>query len=439
MTVFTWANGDSLSSIRTKIINKLSPIIDVKADFGATGDGSTDDASAINAAFDAAFGASDSPHGSTPTLNRPVFFPAGTYRVVSPAALTVSGAVTNGGLIKLTVNSTTGYRTGQIAFVTGVGGISDNGLALGSGGNPVNSNYGITVDDSTHITLRQTTFAGSYTSGGTVTRSGIQTTSVQGGWIFGAGREATKIITGTTNGTAFALNGFQRGRIEGMSIQGHGTGTGLDLDWEGPTGTVLSTQSNRLVELAFASCAYGARLGNHGQQVSENIFECCDWDGCTVAGLAIQNYNALQMGVIGGNFQECAVGILVTSGSCPIIHGVGFQSSAGVQGSEYDIEIMNTVGDGMSVHGCRTESKNFMLIHAGASAHAACNTQLNVTAGVFCFIESGSGVYPGSLTADSNMSTNGTIIGNGKFYGRGNLFLNSSPFSSFTGTIVQNI
>jgi Pectate lyase superfamily protein len=70
--------------------DRLAEIKNVK-DFGAVGDGRNDDTAAIQAAFDAAFGSSASPdsaHGqSGKSSNRPVFFPAGTYKTTSAIAL----------------------------------------------------------------------------------------------------------------------------------------------------------------------------------------------------------------------------------------------------------------------------------------------------------------------------------------------------------------
>lgn len=91
MPVFTWANGTSLATVRGQIINKLSPVIDVKADFDATGNGTTDDQPNIQAAIDAAFGTAGSPHGGSIDdgltgifLNHPLYFPPGKYRITTP-------------------------------------------------------------------------------------------------------------------------------------------------------------------------------------------------------------------------------------------------------------------------------------------------------------------------------------------------------------------
>lgn len=117
MTVFTWANGTSLATVRSLIIGKLSPIIDVVTDFGATGNGSTDDTTAIQNALNAAYGTSGAPHeGSITTggagvfLNRPVFFPPGKYKITSPLTLTrTRGAhVFGAGRFVTTIQNTSG-------------------------------------------------------------------------------------------------------------------------------------------------------------------------------------------------------------------------------------------------------------------------------------------------------------------------------------------
>src|SRR5262245_15959623 len=60
--------------------DRMTDFITVK-DYGAVGDGSTDDTAAIQAAVDAAWGPAGSPHARNLTLNKPVIFPAGTYKV----------------------------------------------------------------------------------------------------------------------------------------------------------------------------------------------------------------------------------------------------------------------------------------------------------------------------------------------------------------------
>jgi hypothetical protein len=78
--------------------DRLAEVRNVK-EYGAVGDGVTDDTAAIQATFDAAFGSPSDPHGtSNKYLNRPVFFPAGNYKVTSTLTLrSVSGGHIFGG------------------------------------------------------------------------------------------------------------------------------------------------------------------------------------------------------------------------------------------------------------------------------------------------------------------------------------------------------
>lgn len=68
---------------------RLADIINVK-DYGATGDGSTDDSSAIQAAFNAAYGPPGTPNANK-WLNKGVYIPRGNYRIVTPLTLAPIG------------------------------------------------------------------------------------------------------------------------------------------------------------------------------------------------------------------------------------------------------------------------------------------------------------------------------------------------------------
>jgi hypothetical protein len=76
--------------------DRLGEIKNVK-DYGAVGDGATDDTTSIQNALDAAFGTAAAPHGQSTDLNKAVFFPVGTYKVSGNPALKVTGV--KGGLI----------------------------------------------------------------------------------------------------------------------------------------------------------------------------------------------------------------------------------------------------------------------------------------------------------------------------------------------------
>lgn len=78
--------------------------------------------------------------------------------ITTPLTRTVTGAVTSGGLIKLTTSVAHLFATGDTVTVASVGGVT-----------AANGTWTITVVDSTHFTLDGSTFSGVYTSGGTAT------------------------------------------------------------------------------------------------------------------------------------------------------------------------------------------------------------------------------------------------------------------------------
>ena len=78
------------------------------------------------------------------------------------ASLSVSGAVSNSGLCEVTVPSTTTYSANEVVSVYGVDGATG-----------CNGTWAVTITDSTHLTLQNTTFGGSYTNGGTVTNGSV--------------------------------------------------------------------------------------------------------------------------------------------------------------------------------------------------------------------------------------------------------------------------
>jgi hypothetical protein len=94
------------------------------------------------------------------------------------ASLSISGAISNGGLCEIAVPSTATYSVNEIVSVYGVNGATG-----------CNGTWKITVTDGTHLTLQSTTFGGSYTSGGTVTN---------GSAIIATNEQALQCFFGTT-------------------------------------------------------------------------------------------------------------------------------------------------------------------------------------------------------------------------------------------------
>jgi hypothetical protein len=349
----SFAFDSTLGTAARTMPSRLDDVINVK-DFGATGDGSTDDTAAIQAALDAAFGPWASPHATANVKsNRAVWFPGGAYLVrQSLAAKTVSGAATASGNIRLTLNNTTGLANGDIVYVRAVGGVPNANLS-----------YTIKDVDSTHITLVKSAFGGTYTSGGTVRPPCLRIKDVYGGKIFGAGKGSTKIFTDSTDCALFSVNGFLYSTVSDIEFGSDARGIAFDLNGDG---LGLMSQSCLLSNCSFGGSAsvngdYACTVGMGQEMGSEMTFLNCYVATGTKAGLAWFNFNALAGTVIGGNFaiggnpSAGVVGILVNAGACPIIHGVSFQNKEGT-----DIYITNGAGDAYCITGCRTESDNFV-------------------------------------------------------------------------------
>jgi hypothetical protein len=420
--------GNNINGTATRTTgDRATDIVNVK-DFGAQGDGVTDDTVAIQAAITAAFGPSSAANGEANKLrNKELYFPGGKYMVNAPTAMTVSAAAASSGKIQITVGSIPSFGTSSQAYKTGylcnftLPGVTDGGTAVSS------RNYGITVENATTVTLEDTVYGGALSSTGSGARAALQFVNIDGGVVRGAGR-GTQIVTAANTASVVAVNGFARSVMSDIEISGAGGSANicLDLDWDR---VQVSCQGNTFANMSFRDSGYGARLGNHGQQVSENTFFNCSWSEHDVAGVSIQNYNALQMAVIGGNMQNCGVAIYVVAGSCPIIQNVGFQNGSGI-----DIKVDNSANDSYVITGCRSESNNFAEIHAGPGVHLSGCTMTSASTGILMFYEDGTGCI-----IDTCESVNGSIsqFSNGKFWIRGGVFGSTSFIPASMGATAR--
>src|SRR4029077_8644841 len=170
------------------------------------------------------------------------------------ASLSVSGAVSNGGLCKITVSSTATYSANEIVSVYGIGGATG-----------CNGTWQVTVTDGTHLTLQGTTFGGAYTSGGTVTNGSSfnVTGGVAAGSLFSSIVGYSNILfqsdTGDFAATAGCYVFFGAGNIFG-----------------GTPGNLLNATTNGQIHLgADIGIASGAgnaaiQISTHGIFVSDN-------------------------------------------------------------------------------------------------------------------------------------------------------------------------
>lgn len=205
--------------------------------------------------------------------------------------------------------------------------------------------------------------------------SPIVLTKVHGGHISGAGRFATRIVN-SAGGKVFTTNGMAYTHLSDLYLGGTGSSPCFELDWDNTSGTSL--QANEFENIFFTGGSHGIRIGTTGYMGSESVIKNCFFDLHTTAGIETCNSNALQNTVFGGNFQECAIGVLVTNGNVNV-YSAGFQIN-----TAWDIKVLNSADDCVQVSGCRSESDNFLFLSNNITAHVSGCNQLDSTSGYFC-------------------------------------------------------
>jgi hypothetical protein len=281
-------------------------------DFGAVGDGVTNDAPAIQNAFNACF-----MNGGTPI---PLFFPAGTYIV------------------------------------------------------------------NTALTL----------------------TNVDGAWMFGggSGEGGGKTIIAAPNGTGVIIcNGVGDSIFENMQFLGTNGGSEVTFDLNGNPGGGVNSIGDVFRNCLFQNGGTGLRMQNAGAQVSEILIDDCTFSNCSVDGIALHNFNCLNIWVIGGGAISCGnAGYRAYRGSFPVLHGLS------LAGNTWDIIHGGAIG--ISISGCRTESFQFVNLQ---------NCQAVISG---CF-QQPSSASPTNLFVQTDHIQPVTIIGCGGFFsvvrGEGNL------------------
>jgi hypothetical protein len=199
--------------------------------------------------------------------------------------------------------------------------------------------------------------------------SPIRLSRLHGARILGAGRFVTK-ITNAGNGPVFETNGCGYSHFEGLYLEASdNTATIFDLNWDGGAGGA-ALQSNSFIDMFFSGGGIGVDIGAGGYMGSENIFVNCFWLSQAIAGIKTSNFNALQNTIVGGNFQDCSIGIWVYRGAVPLVESVGFQLT-----KEWDIRVDNSANDSLTVIGCRTESSNFVSLKNGVHSLIVACTQ----------------------------------------------------------------
>jgi hypothetical protein len=268
--------------------DRLADIINVK-DYGATGDGTTNDESAIQAAVDAAFGTAAAPNGTTATSNKPLFFPNGTYKVNTPIVLTkVRGAhIYGAGPLATTVTGASGaFITNGCEYchfedMTFLGGASSIAFELdwdgvGSVGLQFNSFSNVsfvgTPDYSCRIGLSGNGGAGNQFyacnfGGGAV--AGLVT------WTAGAFGQSIHGGGASQNVTAFWIKNGSISAINDVGFSGN-TSQDVLMDSIGPV-LLKGNRTESLLSLKFTNANSVATLDGHSCASSVN--EVCQSKG----------------------------------------------------------------------------------------------------------------------------------------------------------------
>ncbi len=159
------------------------------------------------------------------------------------ASLSITGAVSNGGLCEIALSSTATYSANEIVSVYNIGGATG-----------CNGTWKVTVTDGTHLTLQGTTFGGSYTSGGTVTN---------GSAIVATNDQAMQCFFGTT--IQFSNIYFQANQdVFNPTSRCYVIMLGGNIFGGSPTGSLIKIQANAqyhaIGDIGIASGASNAAI-----------------------------------------------------------------------------------------------------------------------------------------------------------------------------------
>jgi len=332
-----------------------------------------------------------------------------TYVYSSPP-LSIGGLVTQGANVTITGSGT----SGSPYSISSSGGASDVIIVKDS---PYNAVGNGTTDDTAAIQAAADACFGSsgaphgstnvtfnkqlhFPPGNYLISSPITFKYLHGAIVTGAGRFVTTITNNSGSGI-FSTNGCGYSQFSSMYIHGNGSATMFNLDWDGTsTGYSAALQGNKFSDIYFQGGGIGVNIGSLGNQGSENLFLDCHWGSNNIAGIKTSNFNALQNTVVGGNFQQCNRGVWMSEGTVSVFNS-GFQLS-----TTCDIQNDNWVYDAVCVHGCRTESVNFIVAQSGTAYSIAGCSQASGTAGVFLAANSA------KFSIDSCWSVNGYIYTN---------------------------
>ena len=280
------------NAVTTNVQAKLRETLSVK-DFGATGNGSNDDTTAIQNCVNAVAAL---PYGGA------VYFPVGNYKITSNITIAWPKLVVLQGAGSKLVNILD-YRTS------------------------VGTNGAITYDASSHAG-GDDAYMSTWTGGFTLTNS-INQTVVTG-----------LVITAMGTGKGLYLNGVVGGVIRDVAVHGYETNIYIVDSIGFVIRDVYTNQTNYGIRLA----GYSALSGPNAVIIENVIASACNKWGLYINGGMVQ--------VLGGTYSDCGVMATVSGGICQITDAsIGLPKTLTVQAAWFernrgsaDVYINNPVG-----------------------------------------------------------------------------------------------
>ena len=322
-------------AVATTVQTKLREMVSVK-DFGATGDGTTDDTAAIQAAI-------------TANYNGEVYFPAGTYKITSGLTVTSAIKLTGSGwgsVIKVDSTATRFLPLVAQNLVTPITGLVIRDIAfdgslkcqLDSGVIQLNNCVGFVLD---HVRIFNAGTPGESASSGV---NGIALSAGALGNVGSQGSITNCLIEAVTkagiNWTSEAVNGYIAGNII-RNCTGNGSTPGIQINGgynvkvignscysNQGSGVYIATSGSIGTE---RSSRYGIFVGNHSYN---NGFHGFEWNNATTVYFGrniIANNHAYGNGTTAGSgfqLQNDTNGIV--TGNYAYLNGYsGFSLSGG--------------------------------------------------------------------------------------------------------------
>lgn len=228
----------------------------------------------------------------------------------------------------------------------------------------------------------------------------------EGVYIYGAGEFSTSItslyqVAGFGVATILQCNGFSYYRIENIQFQQSAASPApanalIVISYDGTTsfgyngasqgGKWINCYFNGNGQFAFNDpnfpsqmhMGYGVMISpfvsQFGAQGSETVFHSCHWIWFET-GYFQDNFNALQNGFYGGNFENCRLAAIKSQEGAIRVDNVGFQNdtsgpnNSGIGGQllwgGYDIVLTSSANDASLITNCRSQSFNFVQSASG--------------------------------------------------------------------------